>query len=71
MNAQALADDALVLSSPDVPGETKRGIIALVIDKAVCQKDGADVYFLLGFGPDDGETLHSEQTLEWLKAGTD
>lgn len=65
---KALADAAMVLSAPDVPGETKRDIIGMVIARVVCQKGGADVYFLPGFGLGSGigDTLHSEQALQWL-----
>ena len=70
MDAQAMADAALVLGSPDVPGETKRDIIGMVIERVVCRKGGADVYFLPGFGPGGSDhTLHCEQTLEWLAGG--
>ena len=48
---QALNDAALVLSSPDVPGETKRAIIGMVVSRVVCQRDGAEIYFLPGFAP--------------------
>jgi len=62
--AKALEEAALVLSAPDVPGETKRDIIGMVVEQVVCRKDGADVHFLPGFGlPRSGssvaDTLHS------------
>jgi len=73
----ALADAALVLTAPDVPGETKRDIVGMVISRVVCRCDGADVYFLPGFAPcaaaeageagADGETgMDTLQTIEEL-----
>lgn len=69
--SKALEEAALVLSAPDVPGETKRRIIGLVVEKVVCQKDGADVYFLPGFAIEGNQThlnqtWQSEQVVEWL-----
>lgn len=47
---KALADAALVLSAPDVPEETKRDIVGMVVERVVCHRDGAEVHFLPGFG---------------------
>jgi site-specific DNA recombinase len=63
---EALAEAALVLSAPDVPGETKRDIVGMVVERVVCRKDGADVHFLPGFGvprSDGLDTLHSVKTI--------
>jgi site-specific DNA recombinase len=69
---RALEEAALVLSAPDVPGETKRDIIGMVVERVVCRKDGADVHFLPGFGLPPSEssvadgltnTLHSVKTI--------
>ena len=69
---KALADAALVLSAPDVPGETKRDIVGMVVERVICRKDGAEVHFLPGFGPQGedaiGDTLHSVKTV-WIKDG--
>ncbi len=73
METKALEDAALVLTSPDVPGETKRDIVGMVIRRVVCQKDGAAIYFLPGFGEGSfhegepyPETCQSVQALQWL-----
>ena len=74
LDADALEEAALVLSAPDVPGETKRRLIGLVVEKVVCRKNGADVHFLPGFGittPEanqtgTNQTWQSEQVMEWL-----
>ncbi len=71
IDGKALADAALVLSAPDVPGETKRDIIGLVVGRVVCRRGGADVHFLPGFGVGNDQTRHSEQTLEWLGDGAE
>ena len=67
---KALADAALVLSAPDVPGETKRDIVGLVVEWVVCRKDGAEVHFLPGFGPqgaeNKGDTIQTGKTV-WVK----
>lgn len=50
LSLKALADAALVLSAPDMPGETKRDIVGMVVERVVCRRDGAEVHFLPGFG---------------------
>lgn len=45
---QALEDAWRVLSSPDVPGFTKRDILLTLVDKVVLHKDGVEVIFLPG-----------------------
>jgi len=45
---QALEDAWKVLSSPDVPGVTKRDILLALVDKVVLHKDGVEVVFLPG-----------------------
>jgi len=47
---QALTDTARVLSSDAVPGHSKRDLVAGLIDHVVCQREGAEVYFLPGLG---------------------
>lgn len=62
------AEDAWrVLSSPDVPGVTKRDILSTVIEKVICRKDGADVVFapraLQAAGPKTGEGKNEVEQL--------
>jgi len=67
MALQALTEAALVLSAPDVPGETKRAIVGMVVERVVCQRDGAEVYFQPGFAPavlpDAGEAGRGVESL--------
>lgn len=67
---KALADAALVLGAPDVPGETKRDIVGMVVERVICRKDGAEVHFLPGFGSQGADTLtdtiHTGKTV-WIK----
>ena len=51
-----------VLTSDEVPGVEKRDLLATIVEKVVCQKEGADVVFLPGvFGP-LGEENGSQST---------
>jgi hypothetical protein len=45
---QALEDAWKVLSSPDVPGVTKRDILLPLVEKVVLHKDGVEVIFVPG-----------------------
>ncbi|MGI4791306.1 MAG: recombinase family protein [Janthinobacterium lividum] len=45
---QAVKEAHRVLSSPDVPGVTKREILLTIVDRVVCYKDGVKVYFAPG-----------------------
>ena len=45
---QALEEAWRVLSSPDVPGVTKRDILLPLVDKVVLHKDGVEVVFVPG-----------------------
>lgn len=51
-----LIDTREVLTSEDVSGAEKRDLLGTIIEKVVCQKGGADIYFLPGVVGDD--TLH-------------
>ena len=52
-----------VLSSPDVAGAEKRKILGSVVEKVVCQKQGAMVYFLPGvIGAEQEDTLQKVST---------
>jgi hypothetical protein len=52
-----LAETREVLTSDDVSGSEKRDLVGTIIEKVVCRKGGADVYFLPGVVDED--TLHS------------
>jgi site-specific DNA recombinase len=45
-----------VLNSPDVEGHVKRDLLLTVIDKVICQKDGAEVVFRPGVFGENAET---------------
>ena len=53
---QAVKEAHRVLSSPDVPGVTKRDILLTIVDKVVCFKEGVKVFFAPGlFEGDEGK----------------
>jgi len=58
--AQAMEQAWRVLTSPDVAGHVKRDLLLTLIEKVVCQKDGAEVVFLPGVFGKAGE---AESTL--------
>ncbi len=51
---QALEDAWRVLSSPDVPGATKRDILLPLVERVVLHKDGVEVIFVPGLFDEDG-----------------
>ncbi len=63
-----LQDLHQVMTAESVPPETKRRMMGFVIDHVVCQKEGADIYFLPGvFGEnatDPQDTVHGVVTPE-------
>jgi len=69
---RALADAALVLGAADVPGETKRDIVGMVVERVICHKDGAEVHFRPGFGvpgaDTNGDTEQTGKTV-WIEDG--
>lgn len=53
---QAVKEAHRVLSSPDVPGVTKRDILLTIVEKVVCFKEGVKVFFAPGlFEGDEGK----------------
>ncbi len=50
LTAQVLTDIHAVLTSPLVAGQKKRSLVRTVVEKVVCQKEGADVFFRDGAG---------------------
>ena len=60
--SRAMAAAWRVLTSDEVPGVEKRDLLATIVEKVVCHKEGADVVFLPGvFGP-LGEENGSQST---------
>ena len=52
---QALEEAWKVLSSPDVPGVTKRDILLPLVEKVVLHKDGVEVVFIPGLFDEAGD----------------
>ena len=52
---QALEEAWRVLSSPDVPGATKRDILLRLVDKVILHKDGVEVVFVPGLFDETGD----------------
>jgi len=56
-----------VLTSPKITGVEKRDLVARAVDRVVCQKDGADVYFYPDFIPSelvpDGSSLPTRKSM--------
>ena len=52
---QALEEAWRVLSSPDVPGATKRDILLPLVDKVILHKDGVEVVFVPGLFDETGD----------------
>ncbi len=53
---QALTETYTVLQGDNVTGAEKRGLIGTIVERVVCNKEGADVYFVPGlFGETAGD----------------
>ena len=61
---QAFEQAWRVLNSPAIEGHIKRDLLLTVIDRVICQKDGAEVVFLPGVFGEAGEQKEAEQKAE-------
>jgi hypothetical protein len=53
----SLTDTHTALSSDALSGAEKRALVGTVLDKVVCNKEGADIYFLPGVFGETGEEV--------------